>query len=375
MKNGQIFAHKSTARGRLDLEYLDECSNRKVSLRERASVEQQIGRKLKHFTDYASKESIGQVHAGGFLHHRIRINPDGTSTAPAQLPNDERKRRITESWFQQLGEIFLHGQTARHRSPPGFSMSIAQHDALVSASINPDQVLHSTMKKIMRKFAEKFHPGDAIGFAYGLHHDTAHPHVHVALCPRTAKGNYVGCSTSRFSQSKHKRQMDLMRSWFQEENTRWEKILSSPQSMEETITKCLDSDRLIFSPRLNHLQANAIQCARNHEAFQLQHLYKNIRTLENSLAARRAKLMAERNSRHIARIMRSRSSRTARLVSKVASLLERRSIREQQQILFKLKRRYRLLHRRYSQLYGFQSYAHRNAISQSHTYNRHQNAF
>ena len=82
MKNGQIFAHKSTARGRLDLEYLDERSNRKVSLRERASMEQQIGRKLKHFADYASKESIGQVHAGGFLHHRIRINPDGTSIAP-----------------------------------------------------------------------------------------------------------------------------------------------------------------------------------------------------------------------------------------------------------------------------------------------------
>jgi hypothetical protein len=51
VKNGQIFARKSTARGRLDLEYLDETSSRKVSLRERADMEQQIGRKLKHFTD------------------------------------------------------------------------------------------------------------------------------------------------------------------------------------------------------------------------------------------------------------------------------------------------------------------------------------
>ena len=56
MKNGQIFAHKSTARGGLDLEYLDETSRRKVSLRERADMDQQIGKKLKHFTDYASKE-------------------------------------------------------------------------------------------------------------------------------------------------------------------------------------------------------------------------------------------------------------------------------------------------------------------------------
>jgi hypothetical protein len=374
MKNGQIFAYKSTARGRLDVEYLDERSNRKVSLRERASMEQQIGRKLKHFADYASKESIGQVHAGGFLHHRIRINPDGTSIAPAQLPNDERKRRITEAWLQHLGKFSSTAKRPVIAHRLVFSMSIAQHDALVSAGINPDQVLHSTMKKIMRKFAEKFHPGDAIGFAYGLHHDTAHPHVHVALCPRTAKGNYVGCSTSRFSQSKHKRQMDLIRSWFEQENTRWEKILSSPQRMEKAIAKRLDSDRLIFSPRLNHLQANAIQCARNHEAFQLQQLYQNIRTLENSLAARRTKLTAERNIRHIARIMRSRSSGVVRLVSKVASLVERRSIREQQHILFKLKRRYRSLHRRYSHLYGFESYAHRNTISQSHTI-RHQNAF
>ena len=72
--------------------------------------------------------------------------------------------------------------------------------------------------------------------------------------------------------------------------------------------------------------------------------------------------------------MRSRSSRVVRLASKVATLVERRSIREQQHILFKLKRRYRLLHRRYSHLYGFESYANRNTISQSHA-TRHQNAF
>ena len=105
MTNGQIFARKSTARGRLDLEYLDETSSRKVSLREHADMEQQIGRKLKHFTDYASKESLGKVHAGGFLHNHIRRNPDGSSTAPAQLSNAERKRRITEAWQHHLDKF------------------------------------------------------------------------------------------------------------------------------------------------------------------------------------------------------------------------------------------------------------------------------
>ncbi|HEY5812294.1 MAG TPA: hypothetical protein VIT23_06550 [Terrimicrobiaceae bacterium] len=84
MKNGQIFARKSTARGGLDLEYLDETSRRKISLRKRENMDQQIGKKLKHFTDYASKETLGQVHVGGFFHNHICINPDGTNTAPSK---------------------------------------------------------------------------------------------------------------------------------------------------------------------------------------------------------------------------------------------------------------------------------------------------
>ena len=105
MKNGQIFARKSTARGGLDLEYLDETSRRKVSLRERANMDQQTGRKLKHFTDYASKETLGEVHAGEFLHHSIRINADGTSTAPSQLPNVDSKQRMTETWQKHLAKF------------------------------------------------------------------------------------------------------------------------------------------------------------------------------------------------------------------------------------------------------------------------------
>ena len=120
MKNGQIFAHKSTARGGLDLDYLDETSRRKVSLRERADIDQQIGKKLKHFTDYASKETLGQVHAGGFLHHSIRINPDGTSTPPCQLCNAERKQRITRKLAQASREVLLDCETSRNHASARF---------------------------------------------------------------------------------------------------------------------------------------------------------------------------------------------------------------------------------------------------------------
>jgi hypothetical protein len=367
MKNGQIFAHKSTARGRLDLEYLDETSGRKVSLRERAEMDEQIGRKLKGFTDYASKESLGQVHAGGFLHDAIRVNSDGKSTAPGQLANEERKRRITEAWQRHLGKFPSKAKRPVIAHRLVFSMSIAQHDALVNAGINPDQVLHSTMKKIMRRFAEKFHPGDSIGYAYGLHHDTKNLHAHVAICPRTARGSYVGCSTSRFDRSRHKRQMDLIRSWFAQENTRWQKTLSSPQQIEQVVSKRLDSDRFVFSQKLNRQQLDALRSAQNSEALRLQQLYQAIGTLERAIADQRAVITAQRNFRRLGKFTGLRLSKIQRVAEKISSATQRRSIREQQNQLFKLKRQYRALHKRYTHLYGLTSHGNRHAHQQTAT--------
>jgi hypothetical protein len=129
-----------------------------------------------------------------FLHHHIRLNPDGTSTARRTASESESKRRITETWQTHLERFPSQAKCPMIAHRLIFSMSKEQHDVLVAAGINPDQVLHSSLKKVMRRFAEKFHPGVSIGFAYGLHHDTAHLHAHLALCPRTAKGRYAGAA-------------------------------------------------------------------------------------------------------------------------------------------------------------------------------------
>lgn len=366
MKNGQIFARKSTARGRLDLEYLDETSQRKVSLRERADMEQQIGKKLKGFTDYASKETLGQVHAGGFLHDQIRVNRDGTSTAPMRLSNAERKRRITESWQLHLGKFPSQAKRPVIAHRLIFSMSREQHDALVSAGLNPDQVLHSTMKKVMRKFAEAFHAGDSIGYAYGLHHDTDNLHVHVALCPRTAKGRYVGCSTSRFNRTKHKRQMDRIRAWFVQENERWEKILRSPQEIEQAISHRIDSDKIAFAPRLATAHLNALRQAQTAEAIRLQNSYQSICNLEAAIAAKRRLLTVQRNANYVSRLLGRRKPKFTRTVEKLAAAVDRRSLREMQNLLFKIKRDYRAAHKRYTQIHGFHSYGNRSTVTHSH---------
>ena len=156
--------------------------------------------------------------------------------------------------------------------------------------------------------------------------------------------------------------MDCIKSWFEVENSRWEKILSSPQKLEETLSKRLDADKLVFSPKLNHLQMNALRSAQNSDSFRLQQLYQSIRNLEASLAKKRQALGVQHNGRFVSRLLGHRQSKITQLVSKIGTAVDRRSLRELQSLLFKLKRQYRTLHKRYSQIYGFSSYAHRNSI-------------
>jgi hypothetical protein len=373
MKNGIIFARKSTWRSRLDLEYLDETSNRKVSVRQRHEDGSQDSRvrPLKQFADYASKETLGQVHASGFLHDLIRVNPDGTSTAPSKLTNDERKRRISESWCRHLRKFPTSSENPVIQHRLVFSMSSELHDKLVTSGINPDRVLHSTMKKAMAKFVERFHPNDAVGYAYGLHHDTDNLHVHVALCPRTARGAYIGCSTARTPASGHKNQMKYLRSCFEQENKRWARILAAPQKLEEHLSKRLDCDKIIFAPRLNHSQINALRSTQTADAIRLQQLYRAIRNLEASLAAKRQYLATKPSAQFISRLLEKRKPKLARVVEKLAAAVEHRSLRKMQNLLFKIKRQYRAAHKRYAQIHGFNSYANRSTIQFAH---RQQNA-
>ena len=71
-------------------------------------------------------------------------------------------------------------------------MSRELHDKLVEAEINPDRVLQSATKKIMRKFNQRFHPADSIVYAYGTHNNTA-TFTSIRAFPRRASDAYVAC--------------------------------------------------------------------------------------------------------------------------------------------------------------------------------------
>ena len=103
---------------------------------------------------------------------------------------------------------------------------------------------------------------------------------------------------------------------------------NSPQKLEETLSKRLDADKLVFSQKLSHLQANALQSVQNSDSFRLQQLYQSIRNLEASLAKKRQALGVQRHSRVVSRLLGHRQTRTSQLVSKIATGADRRSIRD-----------------------------------------------
>jgi hypothetical protein len=360
-----IFPFKTTWRSRLDLDYLDENSERKrASLRNDGSAENHRARRtLKQFADYASKETLGQVHAGGFLHHRILAATDGTRCTPSQLSNAERKRRISAAWFEHIRKFPTSSENPVLQHRLVFTMSQPFHDKLVAAGINPDRVLQSTMKKVMRKFAERFHPHDAIGYAYGLHHDTDNLHVHVALCPRTEKGAYVGCSMSRSATSGNKNQMAYLMRCFERENARWSELLDTPEKLKEFLSRRYDADKIVFAPRLDNAHLEALRHAQTADAIRLQQAFQSIRNLETAIAAKRQSLAAKRNANFLLRLLGPRKPKPTRTAEKLAAAVDRCSLREMQSLLFKIKRDYRAAHKRYTQTHGFHSYAHRSSLA------------
>jgi hypothetical protein len=283
MKNGIILAKKSTWTSKLDLNYLDETS----LLKRQQNEDMRIGRKLEQFADYASKADLGAVHIAGFLHNRVAQNRDGSFTHPTNLENAERKRRIVLEWGKALREP-VGGRGAKadviqHRLV--LSMSKDMHRACLNAGLNPDQVLHESMTNVMEKFAEKFHPGDKISYAYGFHHDTDNLHVHIALCPRTASGNYVGFSTPRnkvANPSHHRDQIGFVRSRCAHENNRWEQIFSDPEKLAQFAER-RHVNRWLVSPKHSLLDLQNALNNRDMEAQQLHFMYGSLQKLHHRM--------------------------------------------------------------------------------------------
>jgi hypothetical protein len=102
----------------------------------------------------------------------IRLNPDGTSTAPRAASECGTQAPHHGSLANSSGRLSVTGNALGYEASANL-LHVERTVRRAGSRWNQSQPrsLHSSLKKVMRKFAEKYHPGDSIGFAYGLHHD------------------------------------------------------------------------------------------------------------------------------------------------------------------------------------------------------------
>lgn len=210
MKWGYVLQKTNTAKGEISIDYLDETSELKASYMSRKmsgtvkEVQQKAIENLQAI-EYISKEDTGRVNAAGFLRDML-LRKGGK--APEAMENEERKEKISSAIRKHIG---IHGRyrgACAHKIV--MSMSDELNEKIRRNGLNPDQVLIYHMKKIMKDFQEKFYPGDRIGYAFGLHHDTKHLHAHIYLVNRTEKGRHVAYSRPLKNRRSIRRQIDQM---------------------------------------------------------------------------------------------------------------------------------------------------------------------
>ena len=82
-----------------------------------------------------------------------------------------------------------------------------------------------------------------------------------------------------------------------------EKILQSPDETERSVCQRIDSDKIVFAPRLNAAHLEALLNAQTAEAIRLQQSYRSIRNLEAAIATKRQVLTGKRNVNFVSRLI------------------------------------------------------------------------
>ena len=210
MDCGLIFKKTSTCTKNPDIEYLDETSDYKLRIKSKQTgipLEELKcqNENIQKSVAYLTKEEHGQVFAGGFLRDAL-LSKNGL--APEKWDNEFRKKVITSAIFKSVREHGAFRGTMGHKLV--FSVSSELQEKVEKSGLNLDYILSKEVKKIMYEFQQKFYPGQKIGYAWGIHHDTNHRHIHLFLCNRTDKGKNVAMSCGLKNKSKKHVQVDYL---------------------------------------------------------------------------------------------------------------------------------------------------------------------
>jgi len=319
----------------VDFRYQDETSEYKIGC-DRAAAQKRghvYVPKPWEGLPYLAKDDLGKVYVRGFLHDSVAQNADGTFQSPATLFTSEILQRLSKAWK-------VHSRKTRetHISHQRlvFSLSKEFHDAIAQTGRNPDMVLRGAVERTMRAFQEKFHPGDSVGYSYGLHHDTDNLHAHVFIHPRTRGGEFVGMSeqlqkkAARGAVSRHKNQLKFIRETARRRAAQVLKELSDPKEAAH-LKHNFQSDRIYYTPRQS-------QTARTKKDlrpltpvdFQFEQKRTAVASLDRQIAAKRAALRDATNGRHITGLFRLRQPKWLRLMQQAQTANLFRELRQLQ---------------------------------------------
>lgn len=182
------------------LSYLDE--NSKESRDSALAVSKQLGyRKAANGPahpqlagiDYLSKEESGKVRAYGFLRDDITRM---TGKNPHLLDNDTRVAASHCAWMQRI-------ETKRARKfGHKFVLSLDPRfcELMAAGGKDTDALLVQAGRTVLRRFQEKYYPGDKLGYLVGIHHDRQHIHAHILLYPYTESGKHLNVSNQQGDQ-------------------------------------------------------------------------------------------------------------------------------------------------------------------------------
>ncbi len=251
MKHGVILHKFKTWYSPFDPDYQDETSQLKqyADLRRAQKTGDVPTPKPSDGLDYIDKEAIGQVYAAGFIRTLASINADGSPCQFEKLSKEDRKKRIKLAWKKHEKQ-FPSQRKTHHRLV--FSMSKEMTDALKAKALNPDAVLQSIMKRSLRNFTDQYHPGDSIGYSYGLHHDTDHLHVHVFVHPRTKLGKPVSFSQqlkNRKIRNGQEDKLGFLKKSVETQVRFWEKKLADYKERQK-LKNHFQSERFFHAPRV-----------------------------------------------------------------------------------------------------------------------------
>ncbi|MCM8529120.1 MAG: hypothetical protein NE327_21540 [Lentisphaeraceae bacterium] len=194
MEHGLLFKKTSTCRKNPDIEYLDETSDYKLKIVSKVKgipfekLKEQSLHNLKNIS-YLSKEEQGRVYAAGYLRDMLL---EKKGIAPEKWNNEYRKKAITSALFKITRQYGTYRDGLGHKLV--FSVSTEMENKIESSGLDLDRILAKEVKKVMYEFQRKFHSGEKIGYAWGIHHDSGHRHIHIYLSNRTDNGNYVAMS-------------------------------------------------------------------------------------------------------------------------------------------------------------------------------------